>query len=156
MNSINEKPTVIYIDDEQNNLIAFEAAFRRDFKIFTAINAATDLTILSTCEVHVLITDQRMPGVPGIQLLEEAVKRFPSQSRILVTAYPDKEVLAYAVQNGHIFDYVLKPWRYEDFKGMIFDAYKEHLEKIQTAMMLKEREEDIRKLDEKIRSITTL
>ncbi len=155
MNTAETRISVLYIDDEQNNLVAFESAFRRDFEVFTAINAASALTVMNAHEIHVLITDQRMPGVPGIQLLEDAVKRFPNQSRILVTAYPDKEVLSLAVQNGQIFDYVLKPWNYDEFKVIMIEAYQEHLEKIQTARVLKEKEDDIRKLDERIKGIIT-
>jgi two-component system, response regulator PhcR len=117
------KATILYVDDEQNNLSAFAASFRRDFKIFTALSADAARKILSEHDIHVLISDQKMPGTPGIELLEDALKKYPQQVRVLLTAYSDFEILKRAVNNGCIFKYMAKPWNDDELKNTIVEAY---------------------------------
>ncbi len=115
---------LLYVDDEENNLTAFRASFRRDFKIFTAISAVEALKILSETEIHVLITDQRMPGTLGTELLAQAVEQYPDQMRILLTGFSDIDALKDAINSGQIYQYLQKPWNYEDLKLTIEKAYK--------------------------------
>ena len=68
-----EEICVLYVDDEENNLFAFKAAFRRYFTVYTAVSANEAKVILTKHEIHVLITDQRMPGTLGTELLAEVV-----------------------------------------------------------------------------------
>ncbi len=115
---------VLYVDDEENNLIAFKASFRRDFTIFTAISAADARVILAEKEIHVLITDQRMPETLGTELLAEAVKEFPDQIRILLTGFSDMEALKDAINRGQIYCYLQKPWNDVELKETIIKAYE--------------------------------
>ena len=79
---------VLYVDDEVNNLEAFRATFRRDFNVFTAISAKEAEGILDAeNDIHILITDQRMPLKSGTELLAESVRKYPYQIRILLTAH---------------------------------------------------------------------
>jgi response regulator RpfG family c-di-GMP phosphodiesterase len=114
---------VLYVDDEENNLIAFKANFRRFFNIHTAISAKDAFEILKTNSIHVLITDQRMPETLGTELLAQAVKDFPDQTRILLTGYSDIEALKDAVNRGQIFRYLQKPWNTDDLKKTIEDSF---------------------------------
>ncbi|MBI3521154.1 MAG: response regulator [Bacteroidetes bacterium] len=117
---------VLYVDDEENNLISFKAAFRRYFSVFSAISVQEAIEILNHNEIHVLITDQRMPGTLGTELLAESAKNYPDQIRILLTGFSDIEALKDAVNRGHIFRYLEKPWNDEDLKKTIeesFDVY---------------------------------
>ena len=84
---------VLYVDDEENNLISFKASFRRYFSIFTANSAIEAQEILSKNIIHVLITDQRMPETLGTELLAKAAKDYPDQTRVLLTAFTDIEAL---------------------------------------------------------------
>ncbi|MDB5257495.1 MAG: Chemotaxis protein CheY [Chitinophagaceae bacterium] len=115
---------VLYVDDEENNLNAFKASFRRDFKVYTAISADDAKVILAETEIHVLITDQRMPGTTGTELLAQAVKDFPDQTRILLTGFSDIEALKDAINLGQIFCYLQKPWNDEELKQTIKRAYQ--------------------------------
>lgn len=115
---------VLYVDDEDNNLISFRAAFRRDFTIYTAISAEEAHKILAANDIHVLITDQRMPGTLGTELLAKAVEDFPDQIRILLTGFSDIDALKDAINKGQIYRYLQKPWNYEDLKSTIEEAYK--------------------------------
>lgn len=123
---------VLYVDDEENNLIAFKAAFRRDFTVFTAISASEGQKILAENEIHVLITDQRMPGTLGTELLAQAVKEYPDQIRILLTGFSDIEAIKDAINRGQIYHYLQKPWNNEELKQTIENAFKiYHLKKKQ-------------------------
>lgn len=119
-----DKIHVLYVDDEENNLNAFKASFRRDFNIFTASSAEEARDILAQQEVHVLITDQRMPGTQGTELLAQAVVDFPDQMRILLTGYSDMDALKDAVNRGQIYCYLQKPWNDEELRATIQKAFQ--------------------------------
>ena len=123
---------VLYVDDEENNLLAFKASFRRDFNVYTAISADEGSKILGENEIHVLITDQRMPGTLGTELLAQAVKDYPDQIRILLTGFSDIEAIKDAINRGQIYHYLQKPWNDEELRQTIKNAYQVyHLKKKQ-------------------------
>jgi DNA-binding NtrC family response regulator len=115
---------VLYIDDEKSNLTSFKAAFRRDFNVHLADSAANGLDILRNNEIHVILTDQRMPEKTGVEFLSSILEAFPNAIRILVTGYTDMEALVEAVNKGHIFKYISKPWDNEKLKDIIIKAYE--------------------------------
>lgn len=114
----------LFIDDEKSNLTSFKAAFRRDFNVFIADSAANGLDILRNNEIHVILTDQRMPEKTGVEFLSSILEEFPNAIRILVTGYTDMEALVEAVNKGHIFKYISKPWDNEKLKEIIIKAYE--------------------------------
>ena len=114
----------LYIDDEKSNLTSFKAAFRRDFNIFLADSAANGLDVLRNNEIHVILTDQRMPEKTGVEFLSSILEEFPNAIRILVTGYTDMEALVEAVNKGHIFKYISKPWDNDKLKEIIIKAYE--------------------------------
>jgi len=114
----------LYIDDEKSNLTSFKAAFRRDFNIYLSESASDGLDILRNNEIHVILTDQRMPEKTGVEFLSSILEEFPNAIRILVTGYTDMEALVEAVNKGHIFKYISKPWDNEKLKEIIIKAYE--------------------------------
>ena len=120
---IKNKIHVLYVDDEEQNLISFKASFRRYFEIFTANSANEAQKILIENTIHVIITDQRMPETLGTELLAKAVLDYPDQTRILLTGYTDIEALKDAVNRGHIFRYLEKPWNDDELKKTIEDSF---------------------------------
>ena len=114
---------VLYVDDEEQNLVSFKASFRRYFSIFTANSASDAQKILKENIIHVLITDQRMPETTGTELLAKAVLDYPDQIRILLTGYTDIEALKDAVNRGHIFRYLEKPWNDDELRKTIEDSF---------------------------------
>lgn len=107
-----KKFAILYVDDEENSLKSFARVFRDQFRIFTAANAQDGYRIFEEHkdEIGLLITDQRMPGEKGVQLLEKARQWRPRTIRILTTAYSDLDVAIEAVNSGSIYKYVTKPW----------------------------------------------
>lgn len=113
---------ILYVDDEVNNLIAFKANFRRDYQILTAETAVEGMKILRSEKIHVIITDQRMPGKTGVEFLEDAIKEFPEPIRILLTGYSDINVVIDAVNKGQIFRYLTKPFNDLELKMILDNA----------------------------------
>src|SRR5690606_23380739 len=116
---------VLYIDDEINNLVGFKANFRYSYVVHTASSTTEAQEILATNpNIRVIFCDQRMPGELGIDFLHRIKKEFPRPIRILLTAYADMETVIDAVNKGHIFRFVRKPWQEEDIISSIQEANK--------------------------------
>ena len=107
-----KKFAILYVDDEEKSLKYFTRAFQDQFRVFTATNAQDGFTLLNQHkdEIAILITDQRMPGEKGVQLLERARQLRPKILRILATAYSDFDAAVDAVNTGAIYKYIHKPW----------------------------------------------
>lgn len=103
---------VLYVDDELKALQYFREAFEDEFVIFTASNAWDGYQILvdHKDQIGLLLTDQRMPGESGVELMEKARQLNPNIVRILVTAYAEYQTAVDAVNSGHAFRYLHKPW----------------------------------------------
>lgn len=110
---------VLYIDDEANNLNSFKAAFRRDFNIYTASSAREGRKILDAYEIGVIITDQRMPGMTGIEFLESIIPVYPDTIRILLTGFSDINAVMDAINRGQVYKYLVKPWQNDELKMYI-------------------------------------
>ena len=107
-----KKFAILYVDDEEKSLKYFTRAFQDQFRVFTATNAQDGYALLNQHkdEIGILMTDQRMPGEKGVQLLERARQLRPKIIRMLATAYSDIEAAIDAVNTGAIYKYVHKPW----------------------------------------------
>jgi DNA-binding NtrC family response regulator len=125
----NKEIRVLYVDDEVVNLQGFKANFRRNYTVYTASSATEARKVLTEHEIHVLITDQKMPETLGTELLEVVVKEYPQQERIMLTAYADSQAILDAFQNGNIFRYVLKPYDPEQLKKIIDEAFRLYTQK---------------------------
>lgn len=121
-------PCVLYIDDERSNLQAFEAAFRTEFKVLLAHSLNETWDLLLTHDVHVVIADQRMPGVTGSEVLAQIRQRYPQVRRMLITAYADIQAVVDALNNGGACFYIQKPWEVDVVRKAVFNAYAAVLE----------------------------
>lgn len=122
-----EKISVLYVDDEPNNLVSFKANFRKIYKIYTAGSAEEGKKILSSADIHVIITDQRMPEISGVQFLESIIKAHPFPVRIILTGYADIETVIEAINKGQVYRYIMKPFDIEELKLVIENAYDLYL-----------------------------
>lgn len=114
--------SILYVDDEVNNLVAFKANFRRDYLIFTCESADEAISILKENKINIIITDQRMPGKTGVEFLQEVIKDFPDPIRILLTGYSDIEVVIDSINKGQVFRYISKPFNDMELKMTIDNA----------------------------------
>ena len=115
---------VLYIDDEPHNLIAFKAAFRRDFNVFLANSAKEACKIVDENDIHVILSDQRMPVTTGIEFFESIIETHPEPIRILITGYTDIDAVIDSINRGQVYKYLTKPWNEEDIKIFITKAYE--------------------------------
>jgi DNA-binding NtrC family response regulator len=113
---------VLYVDDEINNLNSFKAAFRRDFEIYTAQSAREGRRVLDSNEIGVIITDQRMPGMTGIEFLESILAVYPDTIRILLTGFSDMNAVMDAINRGQVYKFLVKPWQNDELKLYIQNA----------------------------------
>jgi len=124
MNTQPERIKVLYVDDEEGNLMAFRAGFRRDLDVRTATSAQEGMDILREWPAHVVLSDQRMPGTSGAEFLALVRREHPEAIRIMLTGYSDIGAVVDAVNNGGIHAYITKPWDPIDLKLRIEQAYE--------------------------------
>lgn len=118
---------VLYVDDEKNNLNSFRATFKKKFNIFTALSSAEAEVILGSNNIHVLITDQRMPVKLGTELLADAVVKYPDQTRIIMTAFSETVEIKQAIKSELAFRSIEKPWNEEELEDVIKLGYESYL-----------------------------
>jgi two-component system, NtrC family, response regulator AtoC len=110
---------ILVVDDEQDNLDAFRFNFRKAFDIVTASGGAEALQVLQDREVAVVVTDQRMPRMTGVELLREVRLRQPDAVGIILTAFTDVDVLIEAINLGQVYRYITKPWDAKEVRGVL-------------------------------------
>jgi response regulator RpfG family c-di-GMP phosphodiesterase len=115
---------VLYIDDEPHNLTAFKAAFRRDYNIYLAESAEEGKQILDKHKIHVILSDQRMPNVTGIEFFQSILNTHPEPIRILITGYTDVNAVIDAINLGQVYKYLTKPWNENDIRIFIDKAFE--------------------------------
>jgi response regulator RpfG family c-di-GMP phosphodiesterase len=113
---------VLYLDDEENNLIAFKALFRREFDVFTTTSPQEAVAYLNANEVPIILSDQKMPELSGVEFFELTLNDFPNAVRILVTGYADIEAVIDAINRGQVYRYVAKPWNENDLRVCLLNA----------------------------------
>jgi len=120
------KPRILYVDDEPSNLRIFKDSFRRDFDIQLANSGAEALEILERELVEVVITDQRMPQMTGVELLEQINLRFPDipPNRLIISGYSEDSEIRKAFNEYRLSQFIPKPWEYETLKQVIINAIK--------------------------------
>jgi DNA-binding NtrC family response regulator len=115
---------ILYVDDEVNNLHSFKAAFRRDFNVFLAESAAEGRKVLDEQLIEVIVTDQRMPGMTGVEFLESIIPHYPDPIRILLTGYTDIQAVIDAINKGQVYHYITKPWDEQQLRNIINKAFE--------------------------------
>ncbi len=116
--------TVLYVDDEIENLKAFKAAYRRLYNIHTATTPDEGRKLLKEHEIHIVITDQRMPHEVGSEFLKSIIEDYPCPIRMLLTGYSDLNACIDAVNKGQIYRYLTKPWDADQLESIINEAYQ--------------------------------
>jgi DNA-binding NtrC family response regulator len=121
---------VLIVDDEQDNLDAFRFNFKRAFTILSATSGPEALEILKDKDVAVIVTDQRMPKMTGLELLREARGLRPDAVGTILTAFTDVDVLVDAINQGQIYRYITKPWDAKEVRGILVQGIERfHLQR---------------------------
>ena len=119
---MNIKPSILYVDDEPDNLIAFRSLFRRFFKVMTAKGGAEALKIMAENQVQLLLSDQRMPKMSGLELCDIVMQKYPQAKRIIITGYSEMGPIEEAIKTGKVAKCIRKPWDVDELKSEINNA----------------------------------
>ncbi|MGC8824476.1 MAG: response regulator [Bacteroidales bacterium] len=128
------KEPILYVDDELENLQGFEFLLHRDFDVHVAASAREGLDILQKNTIKVVLTDQRMPEMTGIEFLEKAMTISPETIRIVVTAYSDSDTILQAINQGKAYHFITKPWNNNELRNIIrraIETYNLRKDKLQ-------------------------
>jgi len=108
------KPVILYVDDEPMNLTVFEAAMPENFEVWTFDNAKSALDKINELNPWIVVSDQRMPGMVGVDFLEKVKLMQPLSKRMIVTGYSDEDLVVESIRKAQISDYIRKPWDVDD------------------------------------------
>jgi FixJ family two-component response regulator len=125
--SQSERPRILIVDDEEAILETMTFTFMDLYDVLTTIDPTKALSILKENQpVSVVITDQRMPGMTGVELLKQVYEQFPETVRIILTGFADSEATINAINDGHIYGYINKPWEPDELKTIVRRATELH------------------------------
>ena len=118
------KRTILYIDDEEINLRLFKNTFRRDYTVLIASSAKKGLKLLEQYTIDLVITDQRMPEMTGVEFLSCVQKEFPHipPGRMIISGYSDPEDIDLAFKEYQLYKFISKPWNAEELSQIIQKA----------------------------------
>jgi response regulator RpfG family c-di-GMP phosphodiesterase len=114
------------VDDEPANLRVLERLFRPDYQVVTAPSGAEALALLEQHDVALLVSDQRMPAMTGIELMTKTVDIRPHMVKILLTGYTDVGALIEALNSGLVYRYLTKPWNNDDLRLTVSRALQQY------------------------------
>ncbi len=143
---------IMIVDDEPANLRVLEMLFRHDYQVLTAESGAEALELLPQHDVALIVTDQRMPEMSGIELLKRTETVRPRMVRMILTGYTDMEALVEAINSNLVYKYVTKPWSNDELRLTIsralehYETNKAHHELEMINRRLLARLDDIREL----------
>jgi diguanylate cyclase (GGDEF)-like protein len=147
----NERPWLLVVDDENEILSLLVRSLRDDYHVLTAQNGREALEILEEHDVAVVITDQRMPLMSGLELLKETMRKRPDARRILMTGYADMQLLVNAVNDGQVDRLIPKPFASNSLKrsvGDILELRRLQMENRRLLRELADANESLRKREE--------
>jgi class 3 adenylate cyclase len=148
-----EAYNVLYVDDEENNLTSFRAALRRHYNIFTALSGEEGIEILSKNDIHVVVTDQRMPNMTGVQFLQH-IPGDQDNIRIILTGFGDVESIIEAINTGMVYRYIRKPWDKDELKITIDNAIETVMLRRNNKQLIHELQVNNEQLEQKVRQRT--
>jgi class 3 adenylate cyclase len=144
---------ILYVDDEINNLNSFRAALRRNYNVFTAQSGEEGIDIISKNDIHVVVTDQRMPNMTGVQFLQH-IPGDQDNIRIILTGFSDMESIIEAINTGKVYRYITKPWDKEELKITIDNAVETVMLRRNNKRLFSELQAYNEHLEEKVKSRT--
>ncbi|MCP4904120.1 MAG: response regulator [bacterium] len=134
-----KRPRILIVDDEEAILETMTFTFMDLYEVLTTSNPTSALQIMEENDpVAVVITDQRMPGMTGTELLSQVYARFPETVRIILTGFADSDATIKAINDGHIYGYVNKPWEPDELKAIVRRAAELHALSVENRGLLED------------------
>lgn len=116
---MSNRATILFVDDEPHIVATLKSLFRAKYEVHTATSGAEALEIVKRIPVHVIVSDQRMPEMAGIDLLRQVKELAPSTMRILLTGYADFAAIVGSVNSGEVYRYIYKPWNNKEIQDTV-------------------------------------
>ena len=113
---------VLFVDDEERILTALRILFRNVYDVYTAADGAEAFELLERHAFHIVVSDQRMPGFTGVELLREVKRLYPRTVRLLLSGYSDLQALVGSINEGEVFRYIRKPWDNDEIRATLEEA----------------------------------
>ncbi|MCU0389795.1 MAG: hybrid sensor histidine kinase/response regulator [Thermoflexibacter sp.] len=151
----NQKHSILYVDDELVNLNVFKTTFRREYAIFTATSAHEGMDLLRQYPIDMIITDQRMPRMTGVEFLKWSLEEFPEKTRIILTGFSDTEAIITAINECDIYRYMTKPWDTEEMRLALKKAFETYQLRQDNFKLLEDLKEAKESLEQKVIERTT-
>ena len=135
-NEINNKPTdamlnILCVDDESYILQALQRLLRNEnYKVFTANSAETGFEILRDQDIHLVISDQRMPGMTGTEFMQVVKDIYPKSVRVILSGYAEVNSIMDAINQGEVYRFLTKPWSENGLKESIAECLKFYKESV--------------------------
>ena len=120
------KHCLLIVDDEPNVCDSVHDLLRREFRVLKANCAEDGYRLMQDEEIHIIMSDQRMPKISGVELLAKVKSRYPQAVRMLFTGYADLDSVIAAINQGHIFGFLKKPWQPEELEEAVRQAAAEY------------------------------
>lgn len=133
------RPRILVVDDEEAILETMTFTFEDDYEVLTATSAAEALELLErSAPVAAVISDQRMPEMTGVEFLAQVFERHPSTVRIILTGFADMDAIIRAINDGHVYAYITKPWEPDQLKQVVRRAVDHHRLVVENERLLRD------------------
>jgi sigma-B regulation protein RsbU (phosphoserine phosphatase) len=150
MNLNKSAQRILYIDDEEDNLTVFYSTFRRHYEVHLAHSGREGLELMQKHQIQVVIADQRMPEMTGIEFLEKIIPEYPDCIRMVLTGFSDVEAIIQAINKGRVYRYITKPWNKDGLKITIDQALETYHLKQQNKKLFLDLQEANKTLEKKV------
>lgn len=147
------KHCLLVVDDEPDVCDSIYDLLRRDYHVLKASTAAEGCRLMRDNEVHLILTDQRMPQISGVEFLSRARVKHPRAIRMLFTGFADVEAIVAAINQGHIFHFLRKPWQPEELIAAIHEAAVEYDRLVEEAEERACLREEVKKMWEQLQAL---
>lgn len=147
------KHCLLIVDDEPNVCDSVHDLLRREFRVLKAHSAEEGFRLMQEEEVHIVMSDQRMPQISGVELLTSVKARYPQAIRMLFTGFAELESVIAAINQGHVFQFVRKPWQPEELLLAVRQAAAEYDRLERTAREREHLLEEIKELRDRLSAL---
>jgi len=134
-----ERPRILIVDDEEAILETMQLTFEDEYEVLTSTEADTALRLLEeNAPVAVVVSDQRMPGMTGVEFLSRVFESHPTTVRIILTGFADMDAIIQAINDGHVYAYITKPWEPDDLKQVVRRAVDHYELSVENEKLLRD------------------
>jgi response regulator RpfG family c-di-GMP phosphodiesterase len=148
-----KKHSLLIVDDEPDVCDSVHDLLRREFHVLRARNAEEGTRLLQENEVHIIMTDQRMPKISGVEFLTKALRGHPQAIRMLFTGYADLDSIIAAINQGHIFKFLKKPWQPQELEEAVREAAQEYDRLVERAEEMQRLHHELQQLNQRIMAL---